>query len=371
MATSAQQLKAKGFLDSEPTAAERLAARLVRRSLYSLRFGSHEAQEAVAHFNRRIAPDLLRRVRDTLESEEAGGRPPSASTAARMEALGRTLRTVIEGESAGQRAALGRTLGRYAESEADFLLGGMRDTLPPALEVSLTAPSPAILRAITEGTTFHGDTLRGWYGVSDERVVREVTRELNIGLASGDPVDTIVRRIRGTAANDFDDGILGGARHELEALVRSSVSHVGQQARMATYRENADIITGYEWVATLDTRTCLTCGPLDGKVFPVEDGRSAREPPEHFNCRCVTVPVLASGRDLGGRLPPAQRASMTGLAPASLKFPEWLLSQPAAVQDDVLGPARGRLFRAGDLDLGDFTDDRGRLLTLDELDELI
>jgi hypothetical protein len=37
------------------------------------------------------------------------------------------------------------------------------------------------------------------------------------------------------------------------------------------------------------------------------------------------------------------------------------------VQDEVLGPTRGALLRRGDLDLGDFYNEKGRYLTLNEL----
>jgi hypothetical protein len=56
-----------------------------------------------------------------------------------------------------------------------------------------------------------------------------------------------------------------------------------------------------------------------------------------------------------------------GQAPGAMNYPEWLRAQPAAFQDNVLGPTRGGLFRSGKLELSQFSDSTGRTLTLDEL----
>lgn len=49
-------------------------------------------------------------------------------------------------------------------------------------------------------------------------------------------------------------------------------------------------IEEYEYVATLDARTCAVCGALDGKHFRVEDAQAGvNYPPMHPNDRCTTV----------------------------------------------------------------------------------
>ena len=66
-------------------------------------------------------------------------------------------------------------------------------------------------------------------------------------------------------------------------------------------------------------------------------------------------------------LDPTTRASMDGQVPQDMTYQQWLKSKPAAFQDDVLGPTKGKLFRDGDLPLDRFVDRKGRELTLDEL----
>lgn len=58
---------------------------------------------------------------------------------------------------------------------------------------------------------------------------------------------------------------------------------------------------------------------------------------------------------------------MDGQVPAETTYADWLKSQSAARQDEVLGPTRGRLLRQGDLPMDRMYDHKGRFLTLDQL----
>ncbi len=58
---------------------------------------------------------------------------------------------------------------------------------------------------------------------------------------------------------------------------------------------------------------------------------------------------------------------LVGPIPASTSYQVWLKSQSAEFQDDVLGKAKGKLFRDGGLSLDKFTHRNGDELTLDEL----
>jgi len=82
------------------------------------------------------------------------------------------------------------------------------------------------------------------------------------------------------------------------------------------------------------------------------------------------VPVVKSWRALGIPADEADegtRASMDGQVPESVTYQDWLKGKPAAFQDDVLGPTKGKLFRDGGLALDRFVDRKGHELTLQEL----
>lgn len=49
---------------------------------------------------------------------------------------------------------------------------------------------------------------------------------------------------------------------------------------------------------------------------------------------------------------------------------EWLERQPVQRQDQVLGAERGRLFRAGEIDLADMFTDKGEWISLERLKQL-
>ena len=92
----------------------------------------------------------------------------------------------------------------------------------------------------------------------------------------------------------------------------------------------------------------------------------------HFNCRSVSVPVLKSWRELGidaDELPAGTRASMDGQVPADLTYAQWFAKQSAKRQDEIVGPTRGRLYRAGRVTFDRFSDDKGRWLTLEQLQD--
>ena len=82
------------------------------------------------------------------------------------------------------------------------------------------------------------------------------------------------------------------------------------------------------------------------------------------NCRSVRVPNIKDKFRVGGV---GERASIDGPVPADLTYSSWLKRQPKSFQDDMLGPERAKLFRDGKITLDKFVDDRGLLLTLDEL----
>jgi len=155
-------------------------------------------------------------------------------------------------------------------------------------------------------------------------------------------------------------------RAQAEALVRTATNHMGAQARSATYKANDDVISGEEYTATLDSRVTISCSSLDGNIYNIGDGP---QPPLHWNCRSVRVPVINPEFNLGSAIT-GERASMNGPVPGNVTYGGFLKRQSAEVQNEVLGVERAKLFRSGKLSIGKFTDDTGKVYTLDRLKEL-
>lgn len=81
---------------------------------------------------------------------------------------------------------------------------------------------------------------------------------------------------------------MGQSYKAAERLVRTETNHLHNRADLAAYA--AAGIAEYEFMATLDARTCAECGALDGKHFPIKDAQpGVNFPPIHPNDRCTTV----------------------------------------------------------------------------------
>ena len=81
---------------------------------------------------------------------------------------------------------------------------------------------------------------------------------------------------------------MGQSYKNAERLIRTETTHIHSEADRAAYNEAG--VEEYEYMATLDARTCETCGALDGKVFKVKDAKpGVNYPPMHPNDRCTTI----------------------------------------------------------------------------------
>jgi SPP1 gp7 family putative phage head morphogenesis protein len=203
----------------------------------------------------------------------------------------------------------------------------------------------AQLLASTAGGAFHGMAFDDFA----QQAFRQIRNTLVYGLAQGDDIATVARRVR---------QVMGNQQYQAERIVRTEYVRAATQAALLTYQRNAGLLRGIQWVATLDNRTCLQCAALDGRIFT--DLREATLPPVHIQCRCVIIPILGNARQLGLlQANPTTRASFSGQVPATLTYPEWFDQQDQSFQRDVLGPTRFRLFQSGQMNLRQFVTPSG------------
>lgn len=376
---------------------------------------------------RRYSATLLRQMAALLEEADRSlvehlrlklARAMGATdTTARLE--------VLIAEMRAMRAAIADTLEALARGElidfskleAEWEQSIITTAVP--VELVLAAPSLDRLRAIVESEPFQGRFLADWFSSLKRTDQERIEQALRLGMANGETLDDIVRRVVGTRANKYADGILAMNRRNAEAIMRTAINHVSTAARGAVWDANSDIILALRWTATLDGRTSAVCRARDGDLAMVGDNklppgatalnpREAR-PPAHVGCRSTMVAVLSpdgvvgerpfvrdartrSAREVDFRADAKARAgdawsSMTeaerraatarirsawaaeniGQLPAATTYQDWMARQPRAFQDEVLGVTKARLFREGRLTLDDFVDRSGRELTLDEL----
>ena len=141
------------------------------------------------------------------------------------------------------------------------------------------------------------------------------------------------------------------ANYQVQTIVRTSVNQVRNEASQAVYAANKKVAPRYEYVATLDSRTSPICQRLDGREFAYNKGPT---PPQHFNCRSTTVPVVdfdGLQKEYPGLEKPPEtfldtRPSITGRVPQNQAYGDWLLNQDEELQIKTLGSLdRVRFFR--------------------------
>jgi|TARA_R110000868_G_scaffold210882_2_gene460966 SPP1 gp7 family putative phage head morphogenesis protein len=193
----------------------------------------------------------------------------------------------------------------------------------------------------------------------------QITQTISDGVILGDTTPSIIASLR---------SMFGLQKSQASTLARTITNFIAIQAREAVYNENKDIFDGYEWIATLDSRTSLICASRDGLVYSFGNNPVMNpKPPAHFSCRSTIAPVVLPEFNLfdtSKTKRPSKGSSGTKQVPASTNYGQWLKGQSQSFQAEVLGKTKAQLFREGNLSLGQFVDQSGRSLTLDELREL-
>ena len=271
-----------------------------------------------------------------------------------------------------------RTIYRMSINELNKLAGVSARFFKSTFTTALRNVYKA--RGVAEGTTVNDLIIRsnGNFGkqvtnisVNERRTVQRLVRN---GISSGISTPSIIQNIKRSGT------LL--ARAQLATLSRTAITETSSFIADQTYKLNNDVIRGYQYVATLDSRTSLICARLDGKVFDENTGR-APKPPQHFGCRSTTIPIVKSAEQLMdtannriqkqnlSRISTGRRASINGQVPARLTYQEWLATQDNTVKLHLLGSQkRVTIFNQGKLNLTAFSNRDGRLVTLDALEKL-
>jgi hypothetical protein len=302
-------------------------------------------------------------------------------TVERLESLLHSVRALNAEAYAAVQAALEAELKGLAAVESQAQAAQLRSAIPPVVQLRfpIAAVSADQVYAAALSQPFQGRLLRDWAASLADGRLRQIREVVRSGYMDGQTSSEIIRRVRGTRALRYADGLLERPRRELATIVQTALSHTAQTARQASYDANADLLKGVKWTATLDSRTSPPCRVRDGLMYeatgkhkPIGHKIPWLSGPGrlHFNCRSVSVPVTKSWRELGidaDELTPGQRASMDGAVPADTTYAQWFARQSAARQDEIVGPERGKLFRASKVTFNRFNDERGRWLTLEQL----
>ena len=312
---------------------------------------------------RRIARTYNDLIVDAVERLAAAGTGATATQTARYGAILAQLKTSLEGWAGTATALSVEELQGLVELQTAFVTNVLNGELPDdlLLQVRSVQISPQFAQAVAtiDPTTYNVVTLSDDLGAPVAGVPKEF--KLNIGdgtsitLPNGATLQSSFRRLAGKQAEVFTkevrNGLLLGEssdkiarrvkglltvvpNNQIRAMVRTSVNQVANAASQAVYSQNQEITKRYRYIATLDSRTSAICRALDGRTFKYNEGPT---PPQHFNCRSTTVPIVDYD-GLGIPPPkPGKRRSSGGLVPENQTYGQWLSDQSKEVKADVLG----------------------------------
>lgn len=165
-------------------------------------------------------------------------------------------------------------------------------------------------------TEFASQYLQEWGGQLITQI-NETTREalmtsLSEGYDKGESIDELIKRI--------EEVYSVADRVRAEQIARTESIRASNSASVEAYRQSG-VVIAKEWLAERDGRTCPFCLKLDGKAIQLnndyykvgdqltakdENGKKVTmkieltnvgEPPLHVDCRCSTIPVIATDEE--------------------------------------------------------------------------
>jgi len=247
-----------------------------------------------------------------------------------------------------------QALGEYETQYATKLLDSstvVSVTIGAGLE-------PAVITAMLAKSKMYlgddkGQTIDDLIATFAKAVKKDIKSVITTGLTAGDTTDVIAKNMIALNKTRTID--------QARAVVLSVASHVSNESMMATWKPYTHLFEGLEYISVLDNRTTSLCISRSGNVYEFSKAPSV---PAHYRCRSRLSPKLKKEYDL---FTESTQSSQFGQVPASWTYNDWLKRQSAAVQDEVLGKARGLAYRKSGVPIDKFIDRKGVFYSLQEL----
>ena len=244
-----------------------------------------------------------------------------------------------------------------------------------SIGLNASVPTASVLKAMVSDTLLQGAPLKAWWAKQAEDTAFKFSAQVRQGVAQGETLQQIITRVVGSEKKCIT-GVLDVSRRNASTLVHDSIMQIANDAKLAVYQENADIVKGVQWLATFDMHTCETCAAYHGAQWDL-DGNPINgttlpfiTPPLHPNDRCVLTPVTKTYRELGIDIPEVTgltRASDLGQIPTGTSFSDFLDRHSKAEQDKFFGKGKADLWREGKITLKDLVAQNGRPISLAQL----
>jgi len=360
---------------------------LYRNAIDLNRFSNSVSKRIAITYN-----DLILDAVDQLRGIDELAAPAKA---ARLRAILAQLKESLDGWAGTSTLAVVDDLQGLAVLQSEFVANELRRALPielrsqirsvqisPQFAQSVATVDPTAINVVSlsddlraavagapqtfqltaaQGTTItlpNGKVLQKSFRGLAESQADLFAKTVRNGLLTGESTDQIARQLKGRLRFGQPGSLrqiaqAGGqvtavADNQINAMVRTSINQVANQTSQQVYKANQDVTNKYRYVATLDSRTSAICRALDGQEFDYGKGPT---PPQHFNCRSTTVPVI-DYKGLGIEPPPPSQLRRPNSAfkgaravrgegvPDNETYGQWLDKQPKATKQDVLGKSK-------------------------------
>lgn len=176
-------------------------------------------------------------------------------------------------------------------------------------------------------------------GEGADAVARGMVRQAQANTAARLGIGSAAE-LDGAAASivaEVRQAFAGGMQRAM-VLARTELVDASRVATTASYLASPDVVQGWEWMATLDERTCPACWGMHGQVFAPDVHQEG-----HQQCRCTQSPLLTG-----------ERPGENGLQDRDAAFQ----AMDREEQLQVLGPQRLALLEAGKVTLADMAQRR-------------
>lgn len=319
---------------------------LTRHMIYLQKYGASEVLN-----NLPLLRSMLRRIKAEIKTS-------SPYTVGKLRLLEKEIKLLISTYTSSTLEQLRKLNEEFLKYEASFTSKFLDEFVTLQTEgIAFEKLQAAITKSrmnLVSGQNLQSFTIQEAVENFDATLKKEILGTVRFGATTGRTLNEMTR--------DVNNLVTTRSKRQSEALIRTTVNHIGNETKQQFYKENSDVIEKEKYVATLDKRTTITCAANDGKFFQIGEGPM---PPLHWNCRSIRVPVIKKKYRIPGVK--RQRASYEGPVNGNLTYSGFLRKQPKEFQNDVLGVKRANLFRQGKLNLDEMTDKYGRVITLNDL----
>lgn len=286
-----------------------------------------------------LLPEFELALTDLL-SGAAGGKVSRAAVARniRLQAALRSARAHLDVLAPMSADIITRDLSDAVLDAAEGHHALLTTQMPPnsvGITINFNRVPSEALTAIVERATeqIHSSTIP-----LSADVEKKMKRALIRGIAVGDNPRTTASKIMRDTERTFNGGLTRALN-----ISRTETLDAHRAGAKAAEKVNLDVLTEWEWHASLDRRTCPSCLAKHGQRFRLEEDG----PQDHQQGRCARVPITKTWEELGFNI--KEPASVTPDAR------QWFDTLTPETQREIMGPARLKLLQDGDISWADLS----------------